>query len=640
MDFKTVSSDIAKMIELELKAINESTGSLRIVSLDLNSRKYVVIPSGSSGSITRTLGELETIWLELLEKNLVNVEQSLAGSGSSRNHPETILANLPYVEYCKLNKKKHLVLRANATHPLGSIKKLGDEEFQKLEAQVQKAKNFSLRNHAFEQANAFSGALDAAARIGKKLGRDTDFSVLLDMLDKIQKRNDLLVESLVNIDDNKEFSVSPPESIKSDLHGSIYDQSADADEVDNEDDESDSTNMGGRADIWATVKIRQVNPTLALLCDRIKYDEIDLQPEFQRKDRIWSLQNKARLIESLLMGFPLPSFYFGERKSGNWIVVDGLQRLTTVYDFLNDRFALNGLELKHEYNEKKYSDLSRQDHRRLREYEITGHIIEMRDDQSDAQVVEIFRRINTYGVQLSAQEIRSALRQGSSVRFLRYVAESDMFKHVTRGRVKADRMGDMELCLRAIAFLVLGYTQFEYKTFNEFLLAAMARLNQFKFVPSDSLKKTGKDVSEAAGEIDPIYDELLLKLENGWKLAIEIFDKSCFEKSRTEKGAPINKALFEVITTVFAKIGPDDARTLIDRRNDFVAGFYGMIDDPKKSYASWGSEVYQQANRGFDYSITQSTGKKVTVLYRFNSVVQFLEVEFGVKVDDSSMVSF
>jgi uncharacterized protein with ParB-like and HNH nuclease domain len=61
--------------------------------------------------------------------------------------------------------------------------------------------------------------------------------------------------------------------------------------------------------------------------------DLDIHPEFQRIYR-WSQGQKSRLIESILLGIPLPSFFVAQREDGIWDVVDGLQRLSTIFSFL------------------------------------------------------------------------------------------------------------------------------------------------------------------------------------------------------------------------------------------------------------------------------------------------------------------
>jgi hypothetical protein len=91
------------------------------------------------------------------------------------------------------------------------------------------------------------------------------------------------------------------------------------------------------------IKISTEKKTIDLIVRRIRYGEIDLAPEFQRRARVWTSQRKSQLIESLLLKIPLPVFYVAADHKDEWAVVDGLQRLTTILDFVEGEFDLDGL---------------------------------------------------------------------------------------------------------------------------------------------------------------------------------------------------------------------------------------------------------------------------------------------------------
>ena len=104
--------------------------------------------------------------------------------------------------------------------------------------------------------------------------------------------------------------------------------------------------------------------TVDLILSRIGSGMIDLQPDFQRRWGIWDSKRKSRLIESLLLRIPLPVFYAAEDEDEKWEIVDGIQRLSTITQFIEpatiDRkaFKLSELEYLKEYNGKNFADLS------------------------------------------------------------------------------------------------------------------------------------------------------------------------------------------------------------------------------------------------------------------------------------------
>jgi len=110
------------------------------------------------------------------------------------------------------------------------------------------------------------------------------------------------------------------------------------------------------------IKIDQKSPTLSLLVKRMsaRNPEIDLFPEFQRSDDLWSEQKQSQLIESILISFPLPAFYFDGTDDDKWLVVDGLQRLSSLRNFvINKSLRLTGLEFLDDLEGISFDELPR-----------------------------------------------------------------------------------------------------------------------------------------------------------------------------------------------------------------------------------------------------------------------------------------
>jgi Protein of unknown function DUF262 len=190
--------------------------------------------------------------------------------------------------------------------------------------------------------------------------------------------------------------------------------------------------------------------------------ELDLAPEFQRSF-VWKIKQQIRLIETILLGIPLPAFYFNQDKDGAQQVIDGVQRLTTIKRFMSDR-----LELKEEHLEylsplkgSTFSTLDPATKRRFAGTQIVAHVIE--PQTPDDVKYDIFNRVNTGGSPLTAQEIRHCMSKTRSREFLRKLVESDSFDIATgklfwgkdpAGKLVRDskRMTDREMVLRFCAF--------------------------------------------------------------------------------------------------------------------------------------------------------------------------------------------
>ena len=121
------------------------------------------------------------------------------------------------------------------------------------------------------------------------------------------------------------------------------------------------------------VDIAVVN--LGSVIEDIEDNDIELQPDFQRSDEAWDIVRKSRLIESILLGLPLPAFYFSEDPLTNKrVVIDGLQRLTAIKDFVlntENPLKLKGLQFLHKLEGKVYEELGRGDKKRIKSLKIT-----------------------------------------------------------------------------------------------------------------------------------------------------------------------------------------------------------------------------------------------------------------------------
>jgi hypothetical protein len=173
----------------------------------------------------------------------------------------------------------------------------------------------------------------------------------------------------------------------------------------------------------ANVDIFDRKLTISSLLERLKHRELRLTPDFQRRANLWDAPRKSRLIESVLLRIPLPSFYFSEDSDGNFEVVDGLQRLCSIFHFVDhaalnkatgsklDPLRLQGLQYLIEKEEKSFDELERSFQRRINELEINVNVI--RATTPKAVMFNVFARLNQGGLPLAAQEIRNAIFPGA-----------------------------------------------------------------------------------------------------------------------------------------------------------------------------------------------------------------------------------
>lgn len=202
-------------------------------------------------------------------------------------------------------------------------------------------------------------------------------------------------------------------------------------------------------------KLIRVDPkvfSVRQVVDMIDEEELDLAPDFQRR-RVWRSRQKSLLIESLLLRIPLPVFYFSADSEGKLQVVDGVQRLSAIYEFVKGKMPLSHLEyLGDELGGMTFDQLRGSIwYRRILNTQILANVI---DPQTpDAVKFDIFRRINTGGSPLNAQEIRHCMSSPRSRDFLRSLCDTRSFVEAVGPKiVNHVRMVDRELALRYVSF--------------------------------------------------------------------------------------------------------------------------------------------------------------------------------------------
>ncbi|MGY5629280.1 DUF262 domain-containing protein [Streptomyces sp. UC1A3] len=337
--------------------------------------------------------------------------------------------------------------------------------------------------------------------------------------------------------------------------------------------------------------------TVDLLLSRLRNEMIDLAPDFQRKAGIWTDGKQSRLIESLLLRIPIPSFYAAEKKDGSWAIVDGIQRLTSIARFVEpqtvgaDPLKLTGLEYLRNFDEASFADLSGKLQIRLRETEVVVHVI--RRGTPEPVMFNVFARINTGGEPLTRQEIRHALIPGRARTLLAELAETEEFRRATGYSVVGDRMADREMVLRFLAFRMTSPHAYKPGDFDAFLAEAMHQVNRL----------------DSADE-----DRLRTEFVTAMLAAEDIFGHHAFRKYRRnqQRKSPINKALFEAIAVNLASLDDDDRDVL--RQTDVLDAFAELMEDPE-----------------FERAISVGTGDARKVRKRFDAVKEL----FGNALDEA-----
>ncbi|MCC0181165.1 DUF262 domain-containing protein [Aeromonas hydrophila] len=272
--------------------------------------------------------------------------------------------------------------------------------------------------------------------------------------------------------------------------------------------------------------------TIETLNTQINKGNIDLQPGFQRRVA-WDDVRKSRLIESIIVGMPVPNIVLAENKNnrGKFIVIDGKQRLATVNEFMAGDLKLKGLDIREDLNGKTLNSLPDEDRVYLENATLRSTLI--RNWRDENFLYAIFFRLNSGSLPLSPQELRKALIGSSLIEHVdHYILSSQPFK-VIFGDKLDKRMRDSELVLR---FLSYDRDLSNYEgNFRKFL--------------DDTTKYYEGDWVAKRAEADASLGKLNIALTT----AHTIFGRDVFKKWLGDKyERVINRAIFDTIVRFFS----------------------------------------------------------------------------------------
>ncbi|EPU1005635.1 DUF262 domain-containing protein [Vibrio cholerae] len=242
-----------------------------------------------------------------------------------------------------------------------------------------------------------------------------------------------------------------------------------------------------------TVSFDSYDITVRQLYDMVVEGMIEIAPEYQRHF-VWDEKRQSALIESIFLGIPVPSMFMATNKDSSWEVIDGLQRLTTLINFIGDdqelrssrtsyhELKLTGLEKLEAMNGIYFRDLPSS----IRMMFLTRPLrITVLNDRSDFTVrYDLFERLNTGGVTLHEQEIRNCVYVGEFNDFIKELAENKDFRSVVKMTSNAERSGSYEeLVLKFFAY---------YENSDNFVHSVKGFLNDYMAAKTDKFKNRNK----------------------------------------------------------------------------------------------------------------------------------------------------
>jgi len=382
------------------------------------------------------------------------------------------------------------------------------------------------------------------------------------------------------------------------------------------------------------ISINNYNWSVDYIFQLLSKEIIDLSPDFQR-NFVWDYKRKCRLIESILLGIPVPAFYLA--KSGKrYHVVDGLQRLTTIKQFLNNEFPLKYLEYLNK-NQSWENNLEgkyfRDDEKNKKEglgdeYEFqlkgTQFNVNVIADNTPTQVkFDVFRRVNTGGKPLNNQEIRNCMLSEEPRKLINKLAESEEFTKATGSSVSTTRMNAQELVMRFIGFWfteIYNMTEYTHNQKNK-KFAYQGDMQAFL----DQLVEVLNNKAHFS------YYTLIEKdFKRGMKNSFHLFGENCFRKCLPEhldnlhsRKQLINKSLFTTWSILTSQLNTDE----IKKNYSEIGGFTRTLANELKNSRDNKTIASNKQQHKINYynAVSYRTNDRIMLDFAFEKTKELIE---------------
>ena len=344
-------------------------------------------------------------------------------------------------------------------------------------------------------------------------------------------------------------------------------------DIDLEIEESDDTQtiVPNEEDEKRKLYVDKVDKSTSDLFRMMVENELNLQPDYQR-EFVWNNRTMSKFIESLLLSIPIPTIFLAENKDDTFEVIDGQQRLTTLFAFMkSDRvveevklsdslknvntLTLNGLETLTKYNKKKFEDL--EDGLKRKFNNVSLPVVIIKKDSTEDIKYDIFSRINSGSAKLNSQELLNVMYRGKLIKSLNEVASTDQVNQIFDNRpILKRRFGYQEILLRA-------------KVMSEFINHNGWKISPVKANNPDNI---GKSERRYIGRLNTAILEYLKDNRDDEKAAIElehfildsvektllVFGDTAFKRINLPKVTSINKSIAELQLVVLSKFSIDE----------------------------------------------------------------------------------
>jgi len=273
------------------------------------------------------------------------------------------------------------------------------------------------------------------------------------------------------------------------------------------------------------------------------------RPNFQRQ-YVWNDKLASKLVESVLLNVPIPPCYLSENSDNELDVIDGQQRIYSLYRFVNNQFALSNLEALTEFNSLRFFELPSKEQRKIKTHTLRCVVV---TNESHPEIkFDVFERLNTNTVPLNPQELRNCVSRGPLNELVGELSYDERWLSIRGRKIPDKRLADEEVILRFFAFQTLGLES--YKTPLKHWLNDAARL--------------GRNFS-----MNRIAD-----LRGSWTHSLDVV-LAWFEPRRAFRrpdSTSINRALFDLIMMTASSVSKEDAEKNSDK---FGSEFAALCED-------------------------------------------------------------
>lgn len=312
-------------------------------------------------------------------------------------------------------------------------------------------------------------------------------------------------------------------------------------------------------------------------------NELVLDPEWQR-NYVWSNPQASKLIESFLLNIPVPVVYLSRTQDQRYEVIDGLQRLTSVFNFFADKYKLIGLNIRRELNGKRFSDLDEASQRTLKNATLRSFELSSSTDPDIHFIV--FERLNTGGTKLNDTEIRNCIYKGTTNTLIKALSSNTHFVKCVNQSTLQKRMNDRALVLRFMAFYERTHHKCTHglkKFLNDFL-------ETYRNPPEKKLTEFRNVFDKCMKASFTVFGDMGFRLRNDPKKG----------SHSSEWSTKINASVFQCISTSFSPYS--------------LGQITGMADRIHEEYI----DLITRDDRWID-RVRRATGEKTRLSYVFDT---------------------